>query len=487
MAGTDYLRPPAHRRGDHTIRGRIMHGSTEIVPLSLAIGSPSEGPDPLANWWSLAGSWLTKHGIPSGGPSAVGFPLLLGGALRGERGYIEGPCPSHDLALLGVRIDERIADRVELLPADGPSLGEVGFATDIVRRIPAARGERSEPFQWTTASALMAVPPLRVRFLRLGEGWECLAEGRLADGSAAGCVLARRGGLTVAGAPFLAMAVRNQWMPPVEVGYYSTERTAFGEAAEVWLAETIRCSARAAGFRLPVRSPWPGSARSALTVRFDHDRPIPEESLADLLALLDSHGLKASWGFLARLSDPATMRAVARRGHEIVLHTEAGSRERLREELDHFRALGHDVRGVTAHGGIGSAGHLGQRLYEWAAAEGLEHADILFRETLLPHPAIAAGPCGLRELPLMLPPVHCSLDFGTKPDAHALPALLRELPARLARGGLVTVMNHPDIHREQLRQLFTALDLGTTWCTTHLGAVRRMRAAASAAQASPAA
>jgi len=387
---------------------------------------------------------------------------------------------------VGLGVREVVADWLDLLCRDGLEVLGAGFSGDVVRRIPAARGERSDPHPWETHDDLMRVPRLRVRFLEAGPGWETIAEARTQDG-AEGCVAARRGALTVTGVPFLAIAARYQWMPPLREGYHSIARRCWGEAADLWLAGLVDGAARAAGASLRREGPWPAGFRSALTVRFDHDRPIPEESLADLLALLDAHGLKASWGFLARLSDPAAMQAVARRGHEIVLHTEAGSRERLREELDHFRALGHDVRGVTAHGGIGSAGHLGQRLYEWAAAEGLEHADILSRETHLPHPAIAAGPCGLRELPLMLPPVHCSLDVGTKPDAHALPALLRELPARLARGGLVTVMNHPDIHRAQLRQLFTALDLGTTWCTTHLGAVRRMRAAASAAQASPAA
>jgi hypothetical protein len=86
-------------------------------------------------------------------------------------------------------------------------------------------------------------------------------------------------------------------------------------------------------------------------------------------------------------------------------------------------------------------------------------------------------PDGLHELPLMLPPVHCSLDIGTKPEAHALPALLAEVPVRIGRGGLVTVMNHPDIHREQLRELFESVDLSATWCTTHLDAVGRVRQA----------
>ena len=424
----------------------------------------------------MAGSWLRKHGMPALHEDGSRFPITLNGSMPLGDGLAEGPFDATALEPLGLGATDRVAEWVEILPTGAETLGEVGFATDLVRRIPAARGERSDPYRWTSPHAILSTPPLRVQFLRLSDGWDCLAEGKLPDGSR-GCIVARRGGLTLVGFPFLAMLARHHWMPPVDDGYYSVEGPCFNEAADLWLADLVSSSADSAGVRVVRASPWPEGSRSALAIRFDHDRAIPEASLQDMLALLDAHGAKASWGFLARLSDPAAIAAVARRGHEIVLHTEAGTRSALRRELDHFASLGHDIRGVTAHGGIGSAGHLGQRLYEWASAEGLEHADILSRDAHLPHPALAAAADGIVELPVYLPPGHWSLDTGTRPEAHALPALLSHIPRRLDRGGLVTIMNHPDIHREQLRALLESLDLSRVWRASHLDAVRRVRAA----------
>ncbi len=429
------------------------------------------------SWSRLATSWLRKHGFPLESSAARPFEISIGGACRISRGLVEGPCDDGWAASVDLDVRACTVDCLDLQCGNGLRLHEVGFSGDLVRRIPATRGDRSDPHPWIPVSDLTRTPPLLVQFLATGSSWDRVVEACAPDGSH-GCVVARRGELTVTGLPLFAIAARYQWMPPVDEGYYAIERRCWGETADLWLAGLVEDSARAAGVALARRSPWPQGRGAALTMRFDHDRPISPDSLEGLLALLDAHGLRASWGFLARLSDPATIAAVARRGHEIVLHTEAGTRSRLREELDHFRSLGHDVRGVTAHGGIGSAGHLGQRLHEWAAAEGLEHADALSRDSHLPHPALAVTDNAVIELPLHLPPTHQSLDTGTRPEAHALPVLRSDIPRRLERGGLVTIMNHPDIHREQLGALLDSLDLSDVWRTSHLDAVRRVRAVA---------
>jgi SAM-dependent methyltransferase len=67
---------------------------------------------------------------------------------------------------------------------------------------------------------------------------------------------------------------------------------------------------------------------------------------------------------------------------------------------------------------------------------------------------------------LVLPPMHASLDANTRPDGHHLERLREQVPARLAAGELVVVMNHPDIHVDQLRELLGELDLSATWRAT---------------------
>lgn len=458
---------------------------------SVVLRMPADGvrSEPALAWSRSAGLWFGLHGFPSASPLAppsgiARFEVAVARAEPVVAGLVESPFDEGWSESVGLRARSAVVESIDIRVRAGTEFQGIGFSGDIVRRIPAARGERSDPHPWQGGEGCMRVPRLQVHFLEPGPSWESLAEGSTPCGQR-GCIVARRGALTVMGVPLLAIAVRYRWMPPIDEGYYAMERRCWSESADLWLATLVEESARAAGIEFARESPWPEGTRSALTVRFDHDRPIPEESLRDMLSLLDAHGLRASWGFLARLSPPEVLAAVAQRGHEVVLHSEAGSHVQLREELAHFRAMGHDVRGVTAHGGTGSAGHLGQHLFEWAAAEGLEHADLLSRETHLPCPAIAAGSDGIGELPLFLPPSHLSLDVGTRPDAHALDALAAEVPLRLGRGGLVTVMNHPDIHRAQLQSLFAGIDLSSAWRTTHLCAVRLVRGARERLAAAP--
>lgn len=463
-----------HGSGAATLESVVF---SDCQPGSVVVRAPASKPIvPGREAWSrFATPWLRKHGFNVEPEGRDSFEISIGGACHTSKGLVEGPCDGGWWSSIGLDVRACTVESLDLHGAEELHLRGIGFSGDIVRRIPGGRGERSEPRPWVPVCDLTRTPPLSVQFLDTGSSWERLVEARAPDGSQ-GCVVARRGELTVTGLPLFAIAARYQWMPPVDEGYYTIERRCWSDTADLWLAGLVEESALAAGIRLSRRNPWPQGTRSALTVRFDHDRPISTKSLEELLSLLDAHGLKASWGFLARLSDPATMDAVSHRGHEIVLHSEAGSRAQLHDELRHFRARGHDVRGVTAHGGIGSAGHLGQRLHEWAAAEGLEHADTLSRDSHLPHPALAVTDTGITELPLYLPPWHQSLDTGTRPEAHALTSMLSDIPLALDRGGLVTIMNHPDIHREQLQSLLESLDLSGVWRASHRDAVRCVRA-----------
>lgn len=145
---------------------------------------------------------------------------------------------------------------------------------------------------------------------------------------------------------------------------------------------------------------------------------------------------------------------VKARGHEIVLHTEAPDRAGFLHEVSTFARRAGPVAGVTAHGGIGSAGHLGQTHFEWAADAGLQHADILSRHNHAPHPAVLVGSDGIKLSSVFLPPVHHSLDRGTALDAH----YLDDLNARSARTSRCWRPCHhheyPDIYRPELENFF---------------------------------
>jgi SAM-dependent methyltransferase len=122
--------------------------------------------------------------------------------------------------------------------------------------------------------------------------------------------------------------------------------------------------------------------------------------------------------------------------------------------------------GYTAHGGVGSGGFLGSSQHRWAEDAGLLYGEMLGTLSRLPHPWMTTAGGVPEATMLVLPPMHASLDATTKPDEHNLERLRQQVPARLAAGELVVVMNHPDIHIEQLRELLGELDLDTTWRAT---------------------
>jgi hypothetical protein len=196
-----------------------------------------------------------------------------------------------------------------------------------------------------------------------------------------------------------------------------------------------------------------------------------------LLDYFAERQLKASWGFMARLAPLDVLNAVAARGHEIVLHTEAADAKGLGREVAQFRQQGFNLRGVTAHGGLGSAGHLGQNYFGWAQGAGLDYADFLSRDTMFPHPTLAVLDDHLTTRRLFTPGQHISLDLGTSPDAHQCPQLRIMLPELIKDSEHVTVMNHPDIHRTELKTLLDNIARADLWHATHADIVDWVRGA----------
>lgn len=435
-------------------------------------------------WSSLLPMWLRKHGFvfDMEHQTARSTDFVVAGQeafASVVAGVYEGPINSAILAGLGLQGRTMVANAVDLYPVastlgpfDPERFPGLAYGRDILRRIPVQRGERSDPYIWVPQDSRLAPSPVSVQVFDLAPGWHVLAHGRLDGMEEIYPVVISNGSIILLGLPLFDMVLRKHWMPPIEHGYYGLEADPFPVDAELWLARLLRAAGgKAHASPLDV---WPGAKQACLTIRFDYDRDIPAESLSSLLDLLDHHGLKASWGFLARLSPTEKMAEIRARGHEIVLHTEAADREGMLREVGHFRDLGLPVSGVTAHGGIGSAGHLGQTYFEWAAEAGLQHADLLSRGTHVPHPAILARSERVELSSVYLPPSHYSLDQGTAPDAHYLVDLLRMIPARLAVGDHVTIMNHPDIHRPELEKLLSLLSLGNVWAATHLQAIQWM-------------
>ncbi len=341
----------------------------------------------------------------------------------------------------------------------------------LLRRIPKDRAEKSEPYIHgpgpdTDESAIA------FQHLSVPKGWIILASATLDDETAALPVIISDGHRIVSGLPLVELLTAKMTMPACPDGYFGPFRKSVSWRLEAWLVEQLIAHARRSGLTILYQHHWPSGFNAAFTVRHDYDRPIADETMTDLLDCYDEHGVKCSVGFLDRLQPHAQMAALNERGHEIVLHSEAASEAAFEREVKALHSkgltLGFTPSGATCHGGIGSAGHLGATTFAWVGRVGLDYTEQLGCDALIPHPALvdevgkANGP-----MSVMITPTHQSLDTGTAPLAHALPELATKIPKLLAAGGLVTLMNHPDIHLDELKALLSWLDLSRVWRATH--------------------
>lgn len=436
-------------------------------------------PAPLAPgaWARHAWIWLRMHGFATGGEG--GFAVLPAGAgpeaLAGARGVLaDGPLAPGLAAALGLGTQDRHAARLDLevpdlaRPFAPGETGDLPFTRhlDRLKPIPAARGETTAIRPAPLADgddggfAWQALEP--------GPGWQVLAYATDPRDGFTAPVLLSDGTRIVSGLPFLETACEKLAMPDFAEAFLDMAAPGFPWRLDRWMAGQIGAHAAAAGATVLYLGPWPAGCEAALTIRHDYDRKIPAETLEALLAVYDRLGLRASVGFLARLPVPEQMTALRARGHEVTLHSEAGTPGAMTDEIARLGPEAGEVRGVTCHGGTGSAGFLGARTHAAAAALGLAHAEQLGRRTVLPHPALGRDSTGATvRQPLMVAPLHMSLDRTTAPRGHWRAELAAEIPLRLAAGGAVNLMNHPDIHVPELVALLEGLDLSRVWCATH--------------------
>ncbi|MDG1359711.1 MAG: hypothetical protein P8P71_04645, partial [Phycisphaerales bacterium] len=237
--------------------------------------------------------------------------------------------------------------------------------------------------------------------------------------------------------------------PPLFDGFYERRNPVDPRATADWIGKELATTSSD-----PIEQSPP-----VITLRLDYDRAIETNEIRALLELLAKTGISASCGFLLRREgDSTAARLFVDHGHEILLHTEAGDRETFLEECDRFEGrFGRRPRGYTAHGGRGSAGYLGQRQWEWAIEAGMIYGEMLGRRIHRMHPLIVVDAEGVaRPAGLCAPGVHHSLDLGMKPEAHDLDGLLETTKAAMVPGGHVVIMNHPDLHRDELRTLLEA-------------------------------
>ena len=260
--------------------------------------------------------------------------------------------------------------------------------------------------------------------------------------------------------------------------------------------------------------PWPAGRTWALTVRHDVDRRPTSAEVETALAMHEAAGTSATWYWRAStLADeprerrwnwhPRRARRVSGRTgstveeamrvvaahprHEVALHTErpwgaAAEREAVR------RVSGRPVRGTSAHGDPLMFRWQGAPNVLWAEYLECDYTELIQQAHLHPHRFLAPDHAGRLSAPRVLClPHHESFDRSTRPGDVAAEEIVKSALPFAESGGLMQVLNHPDINLDALGRTLarlptdgrldcTAAEAADWWRRTHVAGELNVRA-----------
>ena len=437
-------------------------------------------------WSACAETFLRQHGVISvlerGDDSTTGsIDLILRGADAPESdrpAFFEGPLAAEVLARLGIDGDERVADPIVLERPDRRGDGSpdpteaatwnLAFQRFTVRRIPLEMGETSDPYLFESTDPLYHDGAVRYQVFREAEGWRPNLYAFDSESGERQIVGMTDGVRQVTGIPFFDLMCFDLASPPTGHGFYASLNSISRNPVRDYLLRELDEIARAAGVDLVRVASWPEGKRCAFTVRHDYDRYITQRELDWLLDQYARRSVRCSWYTLAARAPSEQLRRLAAAGHEVALHTEANDEDAFREEVARVGGeLGARLSGMTAHGGLGSPGFIGDTQYAWAEAAGLQFGEILGRATPMPHRVLHTRNGRPEESTFYVPGTHTGLEASTQDaevDIQAVAACCRQI---LDEGGQLNLMNHPDIFRPELIAVIDELDLSGCWSATH--------------------
>lgn len=242
--------------------------------------------------------------------------------------------------------------------------------------------------------------------------------------------------------------------------------------------------------------PWPEGAGWALNIRHDFDRAQSSGQVGRVLAAHAEAGTAATWYWRARHvngSRSVRDRVRARGGdgaavarlvadtprQEVALHTELpwlrGEKERRAVE----RATGRPALGTSAHGDPGCFRWQGAPNVLWAERQGFDYTEFISHAHLHPHRFAALNPDGtVKPSRVVCLPHHESLDRSMSPGDSNAESVLAAAESYRRAGGLMQVLNHPDLNLKELSELLadlpidgrldlTAAEAADRWRRTH--------------------
>ena len=260
--------------------------------------------------------------------------------------------------------------------------------------------------------------------------------------------------------------------------------------------------------------PWPHDAGWVLNVRHDVDRSLQPKDARTLLRRHASVGTSATFYWrAAHLARPSASRRLGRTlrhstnaaskprpaetslrviaadaRHEIALHTERLWNGAQAERTAVERVARRPIVGSTAHGDPRCFRWQGAPNVLWAERQGLLYTELIQQAHLHPHRFAALEPDGVvRPLAVICLPHHESFDRSMQPGDTWAERLAGGHEMWRSAGGLMQVLNHPDIHLDELfdflgqipaddRLDWTAMDSADWWRRTHVSGEMTIRA-----------
>ncbi|MGH8542591.1 MAG: hypothetical protein ACREX3_02875 [Gammaproteobacteria bacterium] len=385
----------------------------------------------------------------------------------------EGPLATTVLSKLGIAANSFADERLDTHNHQGQYLGTLCFNRALLRRIPADRLENSDPFPFIAHDARWTPEKFTFQAFEPSESEECVLFGTDTSGVRY-CIGIRRGPHLLFGAPLFDTMVQHHVMPPYPVSFYAFVKSSDLEPLERWLLREADVLFRKHHRVSAAIDRWPASKHACLTIRHDFDRTLDGNSpkhrrqRTDIKRLLDCYatrGIKSTWFWRVTTYDEELIAQVIAAGHEIALHTEALNLDQwIDQEVGFFQErVGRPIKGYTVHGGNGAPGYLGQHQIGWALASGMRYGEILCQYVTLPTLAVIIESGIPAASSLVLPAQHRSFDLTTRPEDHRLESMLPESAAALAAGQHCVVMNHPDIHVDQMIAFVAKSNLQGVW------------------------
>lgn len=433
---------------------------------------------------------LSKHGLIPGSTGAIlatrGLPWPEPAV---DFGLFEGPVHPSVLAATGLSARTARSRQLDLYGAGAAFLGRLCFHRPTLRRIPPVGSkERSDPFDWS---------PQDRRWLPEDFSWQALdgpGEPMLwADaGQGVRYVVGRRvGNAVILGVPLLDLAVQHHAAPPYQVGYMAMRESSDLEPVERFVIDLVKSLDKDSGIMSVSLAPWPYPYKAALSIRHDFDRrmngvsPKAFEKRKGVGSLLNSYaryGLRSTWFWRVFSYDRDLIDQVTSAGHEVALHTDVpnGTRSEIETEIAFFNKFGIRLHGYTAHGGAGSIGYIGLKQLETALANGMVYGELAGCGTTHPSYAFAIRDEVPTVVNLVMPAQHHSLDKTTRPEDHWLEEVLQRANEVLRSGGHAVVMNHPDIHIDQMLYFCERVHKEGVWHATFFEIARWFRSSRSA-------